>query len=262
MSLRFASVLCATNWRPDRTSTGCPSPPLMRWSAKPSRPREESGGLTLPAIRLAPGADDAAFIETAESDRRRQPYPARSLPVLLSAALSVVAATLGWTVYYDLLDRHPLSVSPPSSARPVVASPPKEPFPPDGTMVADFQPSEASGAGLTLQMPAADLSLLFVVVFEDWQTGAYVGHAFLRANTVATFRLPPGHYRIVTATGHAWLGLSHLFGPETRVAETIGPVAVSLSGRAPQRLTWGADRRHPIAEVPTGLFKMLVPERR
>ena len=174
MSSRPALVLCATSWRPDRTSTGRWSPPLMRWSPKPSRSHEEFGGLTLPAIRLAPGADDASFIETAESDRRRQPYLARSRSVLLSAALSVVAATLAWTVYYDLLDRHPLPVRPPSSARPVVASLPKEPFPPDGTMVADFQPSEVSGTGLTLQMPAANLGLLFVVVFKDWQTGAYV----------------------------------------------------------------------------------------
>ena len=216
----------------------------------------------MPAIRLAPGADDASFIETAESDRRRQPYLARSRPVLLSAALSVVAATLAWTVYYDLLDRHPLPVQPPSSARLVVASPPEEPFPPDGTMVADFQPSEASGGGLTLQMPAADLGLLFVVVFEDWQTGAYVGHAFLRANTVATFRLPPGRYRIVAASGHVWRGLSQIFGPDTLVIETIGPVAITDEEREPRRLIWGSDTRFPTAQVPTGLFKMLVPERR
>ena len=216
----------------------------------------------MPAIRLAPGADDASFIETAEADRRRRTYLARSRPVLRSIALSVVAAALGWTVYYDLLARRSSPLPPPSPVRAVVASLAEEPFPSDGTMVADFQPSEASGAGLTLQMPAGDLGLLFVVVFEDWQTGAAVAHSFLRANTVATFRLPRGRYRIVVASGHAWHGLSQLFGSETLVFETIGPVATSIEERAPRRLVWGSDPRFPTAEVPTGLLEVLLGERR
>ena len=234
----------------------------MRRSAKSSRPREVSRSLVLPAIRLAPGIDDASFIDTAEPDRRCRPYVARSRPLLRSMALSVVAAALGWTVYYDLLARRSSPLPPPSPARAVVASLAEEPFPSDGTMVADFQPSEASGAGLTLQMPAADLGLLFVVVFKDCQTGAYVGHAFLRANTVVTFRLPPGRYQIVAASGHVWRGLSQIFGPDTLVIETIGPVAISDEERVPRRLIWGSDTRFPTTQVPIGLFKMLVPERR
>ena len=187
----------------------------------------------MPAIRLASSVDDASFIDTAKSDRRRRPYLSRSRPVLRSVALSVVAAALGWTVYYDLLAHHSLPVPPLGPARAVIASRAKELFPPDGTMVADFQPSDASGAGLTLQMPADDLGLLFVVVFENWQTGARTAHAFLRANTVATFL----------------------------VIETIGPVAISDEERVPRRLIWGSDTRFPTAEVPTALFKMLVPER-
>ena len=215
----------------------------------------------MPAIRLASSVDDASFIDTAKSDRRRRPYLSRSRPVLRSVALSVVAAALGWTVYYDLLAHHSLPVPPLGPARAVIASRAKELFPPDGTMVADFQPSDASGAGLTLQMPADDLGLLFVVVFENWQTGARTAHAFLRANTVATFRLPPGRYRIVVASGHVWHGLSQIFGPDTLVIETIGPVAISDEERVPRRLIWGSDTRFPTAEVPTALFKMLVPER-
>lgn len=177
-------------------------------------------------------------------------------------AVCAVAAALGWTVYYDLLVRRPVPVLPPSPARAEIAAAAREPLPPDGTMVADFQPSEASGAGLTLQMPADDLGLLFVVVFEDWQTGSAVAHSFLRANTVATFRLPPGRYRIVAASGHAWHGLSQLFGPETLVVETIGPVATSMEVRAPRPLVWRSDPRFLTAEVPTGLFEVLLRERR
>ena len=234
----------------------------MRWSATLSRSCEDSGGLPLPGIRLAPSVDDASFIDTVESDRRRRPYLARSRPVLRSVALIVVAAALGWTVYYDLLARGSSSLSPPRPARAVVASLAEEPFPPDGTMVADFQPSEASGAGLTLQMPAGDLGLLFVVVFEDWQTGAAVAPSFLRANTMATFHLSPRRYRIVAASGHAWQGLSQLFGPETLVVETSGPMATSIEERAPRRLVWGSDPRFPTAAVPTGLLEVLLQERR
>ena len=128
-------------------------------------------------------------------------------------------------------------------------------FPINGTLVADFQPGDVTGAGLRLQTPGDDLGLLLVVAFEDWQTGAHVAHVFLKAKTIETLHLPPDRYRIVIAEGRAWYGLAQLFGPDTRVAETIGYMAPSVAKRASDRLIFGSDTRYPTTEVPTGFLK-------
>lgn len=190
----------------------------------------------------------------------RQPTPlwpaARSALPLVGA--SVVAIVLGWTVYYDLLARHPAIVALPAAMPPRAGTLAAIPFPDNGTVFADYQAADAAGPGLTVQTQGSDPGLLYVLALEDWQTGAHVGHVFLRANTLETIRMPPGRYRVVVASGRTWFGQQRLFGPETRVDETLGPIKLTAVQASPLRLAWGTDPTVSTTQVPVGLFNVLL----
>ncbi len=200
----------------------------------------------------------------AEPDTLRQPTPLRpaarsALPLVGAGAVALV---LGWTIYYDLLARHPATVAPPAAMPPLAGTLAAIPFPDNGTVFADYQAADMAGPGLTVQTPGSDPSLLYVLALEDWQTGAHVCHVFLTANTLETIRMPPGRYRTVVASGQAWYGQQRLFGPETRVDETLRPIKVTAAQASPQRLTWGTDPTVPMTRVPVELFNVLLAGRR
>ena len=204
---------------------------------------------------------DASFASSAETPERRGSYPVSGFPLVRAFAGATIALLLGWTIYYDLIAHHPNEFAAPARVLPVpeiaVVT-----FPANGTVIADYQSSEIGGAGLRLQTPPNDLGRLFVVALEDWQTGARVAHAFLRANTIETLRLPPGRYRVVVASGHVWHGEEMLFGPETHVDETLGPMELKAEQTTPESVALFTDAKYPMTQVPTDLFVRLLSGRR
>ena len=154
-------------------------------------------------------AVDILLGEEAGPSRMRRSLDVRL--VIRLAGAGIVSCVLGWTVYYDLLARRPAAVPIPFAAEASTGLS-AIPFPANGTVFAEFQEAVVT-ASLTIQTPAEDPYRLFVLVFEDWQTGRRVAHVFLRANTVETLHVPPGRYRLVMASGLIWSGETRLFGP-------------------------------------------------
>lgn len=226
----------------------------------PSQKRRE--GIKPIELRLdLPLPADSLFTEpqTLRETTLRRPATRSGLPLV---GAGVVALLLGWTVYYDLLGRHAPTVARPAAMPPTAGKVRAVPFPDNGTVFANFRAADVAGPGLTVQTPGSDPSLLYVLAVADWQTGALVGHVFLKANTVETLRMPPGRYRMVVASGRVWYGQQGLFGPQTRVDETLGPIRLTAVQATPQRATWGADPQFPTTQVPADLFSVLLPDRR
>ena len=109
-----------------------------------------------------------------EQETQRQPTPSwpAARPALPLVGVSVVAVVLGWTVYYDLLARHPATVALPAAMPPRAGTLAAIPFPDNGTVFADYQAADAAGPGLTVQTQGSDPGLLYVLALENWQTGA------------------------------------------------------------------------------------------